>query len=189
MNFPSQLRTRSFTWSLLLTVVSSAPAWSQVIDTTTWVPNGEVDAVARIGNTIYLAGSFTRIGPASGGGVPIDGVTGAFLNPFPKVAGWVLAVVPDGAGGWYIGGSFTAVGDIPRLNLAHILSNGTVAAWNPGANYAVHALAVNGSAVYAGGEFTQVGGQPRAGIAAIDATTGVVTTWDPHAVGPGLPTI
>ena len=37
------------------------------------------------------------------------------------------------------------------------------------------------AAVYAGGEFTQVGQTPRWGLAALDATTGQTTDWDPKA--------
>ena len=40
---------------------------------------------------------------------------------------------------------------------------------------------MNGSTVYAGGSFTNIGGQLRNDIAALDATTGLATAWDPNA--------
>ena len=40
---------------------------------------------------------------------------------------------------------------------------------------------MSGSMVYAGGLFTSIGGQSRRHVAALDATTGLVTTWDPGA--------
>jgi predicted small secreted protein len=49
----------------------------------------------------------------------------------------------------------------------------------------VSALAVTGQTVYAGGSFTSVGGQPRNYIAAIDATTGSATGWNPDVAGLG----
>src|SRR5262245_15308190 len=38
--------------------------WTQAVDTTLWVTNGTVNAVLRSGNTIYLGGGFTQLGPA-----------------------------------------------------------------------------------------------------------------------------
>jgi hypothetical protein len=46
-------------------------------------------------------------------------------------------------------------------------------------------LSVNGSTVYAGGTFTNIGGQARNRIAAIDASTGSATAWNPDAGGAG----
>ena len=48
--------------------------------------------VARAGNTIYLAGYFTRVGPITGGGVPLDRQLGQPADPFPRVAGAVAGL-------------------------------------------------------------------------------------------------
>ena len=45
----------------------------------------------------------------------------------------------------------------------------------------MNALAVSGSTVYAGGTFSSIGGQSRNRIAALDASTGDATAWDPNA--------
>jgi hypothetical protein len=42
---------------------------------------------------------------------------------------------------------------------------------------------VSGSTVYAGGGFTSIGGQARNRIAALDATAGTATAWNPNASG------
>ncbi|HEY6196500.1 MAG TPA: IPT/TIG domain-containing protein [Candidatus Eisenbacteria bacterium] len=153
----------------------------QAIDPNLWVTNGNVAAVVRAGGKIYIGGGFSQVGPASGGGVPLDIASGALPPSFPKVLGSLSAVVSDGAGGWYIGGQFTTVGGFPRTNIAHLASDLSVSAWNPNANGEVLALAVGGSTVYAGGTFTSIGGQARDRIAALDATTGVATGWSPSA--------
>ena len=142
--------------------------------------NDSVHAIAMGANgTVYFGGHFTQVGPATGGGVPLDASTGA-AAALPAVAGFVNAVVADGAGGWYLGGAFSGVGGIPRSNLAHILADGTIeAAWAPNADLPVRALAVSGGTVYAGGSFTTVGGLPRNHLAAIDAS-GAVTSWNPN---------
>jgi hypothetical protein len=51
----------------------------------------------------------------------------------------------------------------------------------PEPDYGVSALVVSGSTVYAGGDFSSIGGQNRRGIAALDATTGLATDWNPGA--------
>ena len=97
--------------------------------------------------------------------------TGAPLEPYPKIVGFVVAVVPDGVGGWFIGGSFERVGDFSRHNLAHILPDGSVAPWDPAPpGPGVECLALSGNTLYVGGAFTRIGGQSRNLLAAVDGT-------------------
>jgi len=111
------------------------------------------------------------------------------------VTGTVAATAPDGSGGYYIGGSFTAVDGVPINNAAHILANGSLdQSWNPdptGCGYSdVRALAVSGSTVYLGGFFCSItdaagtGTVARDDAAAVSAATGRDTGWDPAPVGP-----
>jgi hypothetical protein len=44
----------------------------------------------------------------------------------------------------------------------------------------VSTLAVSGSTVYVAGSFTSIGGQSRSYLAALDATTGLATAWNPN---------
>jgi len=175
---------------LIATILALSPTngSAQTIDEKLWIANGPVYTVVRDGGTIYIGGEFSQVGPVApiGGGAPIDATTGAVLPELPKVAGSVFAVVSDGAGGWYIGGSFTTVGGLPRSNLAHVTSYLSVSAWSPNADGIVRALAVSGPTVYVGGDFTSIGGAARNHIAALDATTGAVTAWDPNATGFGV---
>src|SRR5437867_845512 len=110
---------------------ANSRAEAQGIRQDLYVTNGLVRAVVVSGNTLYIGGDFNQVGPATGHGVPLDAATGQPFSGFPKVNGSVNAVVPDGSGGWYIGGSFTAVQGAPRKYLAQILSDNSVSAWNP----------------------------------------------------------
>jgi hypothetical protein len=136
--------------------------------------------------TVYVGGNFTRVGPQTGGGVPVSATTGEPHALFPAVNGILFAAVPDGAGGWYIGGQFTRVGGQPRVNLAHVLADGSLdPVWAPSAGFGatpgslwVDALARDGDVIYISGAFDHLGGVARGGIGAVDAT-GNVTDWAP----------
>ncbi|HOJ63922.1 MAG TPA: delta-60 repeat domain-containing protein, partial [Spirochaetota bacterium] len=99
------------------------------------------------------------VGPNCGYGVPIntgDGKPAVNLPTMPKVNGTILCAIPDGNGGWYIGGNFTKIGTVTRNHIARINSDGSLHTWNPDANNPVFALAISGSIVYAGGTFTSI---------------------------------
>ena len=157
------------------------PLSAQTVDTKLWGTDGDVVAVARVGNTIYVGGRFDNVGPVSGGCVPLNARTGEPVGRFPKVAGTVHVIVPDGRGGRYIGGEFIGVGGLARHDLAHILSDGTVDDWAPDPDADVRAIVVHGAVVYAAGAFTTIGGQTRQFIASVDASTGRATAWNPNA--------
>src|SRR5262245_10133336 len=118
---------------ILATLANAQPQWG-------FDPTGRVLATARSGNTIYVGGFFDNICQVIGGGAITPLHTGAPIASSPKVAGSVFAAVSDGADGWFIGGSFTAVGGRARSNLAHILASGEIAEWLPNPDGYVLAL-------------------------------------------------
>ena len=167
--------------ALLIGLAGAPCARAQTVREDFYITNGTVNAQVLAGDTLYIGGSFTTVGPVTGAGVPLDAATGLAETGFPHVNGDLNAVVADGVGGWYIGGSFTAVGGIARANLAHVLADHSVAAWDPGSNGTVRCLLLSGSTLYAGGDFTSAGGQARNRIAALDASTGAAGAWNPDA--------
>jgi hypothetical protein len=130
----------------------------------------------RFPDKYTLRGRFTHRRAGHGPGVPIDAATGLPVAGFPAVDGCVYAAVSDGAGGWFVGGSFQTIGGVPRSNLAHVLSDMSFAPWNPQPNTTVLAIALSGSTVYFGGFFTDVGGVNRPLVAAVDATSGALAS-------------
>ncbi len=155
-------------------------AFAQYIDSSVWGTDGVVTKVLRSGNTLYMSGSFSHVGPNSGGGVEVDDVRGEPTGRLPKVAGVVEVVIPDGAGGWFIGGAFAGVGGLPRQNLAHILVDGSVDGWAPDPDGPISSLAIDGRTLYVGGSFARVAGLARDNAAALDMGTGAATEWNPR---------
>ena len=171
-----------------LALACAALAWgpaarAQTVSPDFYITNGQVLAQVLRGNTLYVGGMFNFVGPVTGAGVPVDVATGAPAPGFPRVNGTVMAAIADGAGGWFIGGQFTAVGASARNNLAHVLADQSVAAWNPGTDGIVRTLLLRGGLLYVGGDFTLLGGVARNRIGATDASTGVTTSWSPNASG------
>ena len=161
---------------------AAIPAAAQTLDTTFPWTNGNVYAMALAGNTLYIGGQFTSVsGTPTGGGAAMDRLSGQLDPGWADVAGSVLACVDDGAGGWYLGGTFSSIAGLTRAGLAHLRADGSLDGWNPGANGFVTALTRLGSTVYAGGAFTTAGGQARVRLAAFDAVIGAVRPWNPGA--------
>jgi trimeric autotransporter adhesin len=135
--------------------------------------NQPVAALAAVGSRVYLGGDFSRVGPVSGAAVLLDGVTGRTAAPFPKVEGIVFVAIPDGAGGHYVGGAFGAVGGKRRVNLAHVLPDGTLdLAFRADTDRQVESMVLAGGRLWIGGDFRAVNGTPRRRLAALDPRTG-----------------
>ncbi len=175
---------------LALVAVRPVPANAQAqLDPKFWISNWTINDVARYGDRLYLAGGFWVLGPHTGAAVPMDPVTAQRLPQFPKFLGTdhstvsIRRILPDGAGGWYVGGQFATADGLPRANLAHVAADYTVSAWNPGANGIVEDLILDGTTLYVGGWFTQLAGQTRNRLGAVSTVTGAATAFHPNIAG------
>jgi hypothetical protein len=163
--------------------------------------SGRVWDIAVQGDTAYIGGEFTSLAPTLELAGAIDGASGLPQPGFPKLeAGEVKVAVPDGVGGWYIGGNFKiSLGPADsRVALARVRADGTVdPQWKPQfaaqqqSPSTVYALAVYNTYVYIGGDFTKFqagqsggGGTARNHLARVSASTGTVDSgWDPSPDG------
>jgi hypothetical protein len=168
---------------LLLLLVSSRFLLAQTLQTNFWVTDGGVHAILPVGNTLYLGGSFSRIGPSCGNGVLIDSASGLFDPTFPKINGVIKCVVSDSSGGWYIGGGFTSIDGKPRSRLAHINADKTVDQnWLAQADSTVNAMCIVNDLIYIGGFFQHVGSVHRDQLAVVDRSTGATRDWQSNYV-------
>ncbi|MGH9034617.1 MAG: hypothetical protein ACRD0O_02550, partial [Acidimicrobiia bacterium] len=149
---------------------------------------GRVLAMVEAGSRLYLAGEFTGIrSPAADGGV-FDGATGGAVPGFPRLGdGQIKAAAPDGAGGFYVAGTFTMVEGQARPGVAHFQADGQLSAWSPEVSPpgTVKALVRSSTGpVYLGGDFTSVAGLDRPGVAAVDGASGALHTGFAPTLGP-----
>ena len=167
-----------------------------------------VDALAIIGNTLYLGGDFTGLSQVGGASAlrnrlaAIDLPSLTITSWDPNADGEVFAMAASGTT-LYVGGAFTFIGGgTQRIGAAafNTAAVGTpLTTWDPEPRDAnapgpvfqgvVYALAPFGGAVYVGGTFTQIGGNNtsvlRDNIAAVDTSTGLAMSWDPVASNGG----
>lgn len=143
-----------------LALLPSEHTSAQNIAPMNWIVNGAISEITTDSTYTYVGGIFTYVGPSTGRGVKLTTTTAAWDINFPKVNGRVNTAVPDGSGGWFIGGEFTKVDTTTRYSLAHILSDGTVeASWNPTVlSGAVNTIAISGNSMYIGGLFSPLVG-------------------------------
>lgn len=167
----------------LALLASAAPARAEFVDPTWWVTGGSTASLAVSGDRLYVGGDFQYVGPNTGGFAALDVNTGALQPGWPRVDGRVVSIAADGSGGWYLAGNFQRVAGVARRHVAHVRADGTLDAWNPGADTTVYQLVVHGPTIYACGAFTKIGGQFRYHLAALDTVTGLATAWNPSPAG------
>jgi hypothetical protein len=156
--------------------------------------NNTVFALVSDGNGgVYAGGQFTRVGQLPRqtlAHVTVDGAVDPSWDP--AADGPVTALVLENQA-LYIGGSFFSVNGAERWRLAAVDHlTGELTPWNPklGTANLVNGLASSGGVIYVGGVFelvnavvvpgTGLRGEARRNLAAVDATTGLATPWNPN---------
>jgi uncharacterized delta-60 repeat protein len=127
------------------------------------------------GGKILVGGFFATLGGSPRARVArlnSDGTLDALAPTVLRADGEVAAILAAPGGGFFFGGSFTHINDVPRRSLARITSVGTLdPAFNPpGVSGRVGVLALQGDGrLVLGGSFYQVAGVSRSGLARLQA--------------------
>ncbi|MEL7209071.1 MAG: hypothetical protein AAGK32_12720, partial [Actinomycetota bacterium] len=170
-----------------------------------WMTERAADRVhdfAQIGNTVYVAGTFSGVRPSQHGAVTyqgnlaaFDAVTGELIPGFaPDVNSTVysLAVAPDGSS-LYAGGAFTSVNGQNHVRIAKLdpVTGAPDTAFDSDAGGgSVRSIVYRNGSLYVGGNFSAVEGLPRTRTARVDALTGDVDpTWVPDVDGGSVLTV
>ena len=161
------------------------------------VLNGQINAFAQIGNTIYAGGIFTQVQASTGGPIlsrsnlfSFDASTGAINTFAPTFDNTVKALVAAPDGNLLVGGFFNSVnGDTTAHKLVKLnpTTGQRITAFNVGnPNGQVWDIKMAGSQLIVGGRFTTIKNVARDRLAAVDPTSGNVSNnvsfsiTDPH---------
>jgi len=149
-------------------------------------PTGAINAMVLSGSTLYVGGSFSKIGGANRKGLAaLDAGTGSALALSVDIAGGNVTTLALAGNTLYLGGRFSQVGGTARSMLAAVdIGSGAVQAWSPVPaltnNIAsVQTLALSANGIYLGGYFDSVSGVARSSLAELDRTSGTVLPWNP----------
>lgn len=157
-------------------VVSADP-----VDWTPHVTDGQVWAMALIGDTVVVGGSFNattdahRRAPVNRRHLMAFRLSDGQITDFaPDLDGPVYALAEGPDGSLLVGGDFTRVNGRNRRSLARLdLATGRLhRSFYAPVDGDVRTLAVSGGALYVGGYYRSVSGVPRAGLARVDALSG-----------------
>ena len=138
-------------------------------------PGTQVEGLTVMGDYVYVGGDF--------GLLRVNTTTGQVDPTFDPNVGNVVHTVlaaKNGAG-VFIGGAFQRVNGIKRTRLAFIKTDGSLGAWNPGADDVVRRLRWSPHGyIVASGAFEHVGGHFDQSIAEIDPDGAVRQGFSPR---------
>ncbi|MBU3662945.1 MAG: T9SS type A sorting domain-containing protein [Bacteroidetes bacterium] len=132
---------------------------------------------------LYFSGNFTF--PVNDGGLSRNVAaynmkTDSFIDLNIEVSGTVLKVKLD-SNILYLGGDFTVINTLPRLDFAAI--NLTTKSLEPlavNANGNIEEIEISGDTLIVGGSFSSIGGISRSNLASFNKNTGTVHAWNPN---------
>jgi PKD repeat protein len=172
---------------------ASQPAGRLVSDDpvgfTPHVLDGSVYAIAQVGNTVILGGSFSQTRSSSDPTVvnrsrlvAFNATTGVISTTFlPNPNGTINAIVPAADGtSIYVGGSFSSIAGSAVKNLARItVADGSLVAGFDGGSPTgqVKDLKLANGRLWVGGTFTHIRGRAQRALATLNATTGAFDTF------------
>jgi hypothetical protein len=184
----------------LTALAQPALATVSTVPDVTWMTNGTVYAVVRLGDVIYLGGSFTelRAKPSGGAVIPVKNLAAIDARTGQGIASWTpdavqpnragavftLAVAPDGSR-IYAGGDFTSVDgvDAKRVVALDPITGAVDRTFTVNVDWKVRTILPAGDRVYLGGDFDAVNGVARSRLAAVDLSGALDQAFAPTVSG------
>ena len=140
---------------------------------TSWNPNanGSVFSLVVSDSLVYVGGSFTIISGQTRNRIAAISInTGLATTWDPNLSSQVNSLAVQGDIIFAASGSWIyALGSAPGSSY-----------WTISTNAIVRCLTASATTLFAGGDFSIIGGVSRHGLAAINNTTGIITSWNPN---------
>lgn len=161
-----------------------------------WRVNGVGRAILKVGNTVYVGGSFSQArSPDGSQTVPrrnlaaFDATTGTLIPSFRADTDNAVYDIQTDGNSLFIAGVFTSAGGVSRARIAAL--DPSTGAVRPGfradTNGNVYTMSLANGKLYVAGAFTTIGGTARTRVAALSPTTGAVDpTFRPTVDGTAL---
>ncbi|HET9518129.1 MAG TPA: delta-60 repeat domain-containing protein [Actinoplanes sp.] len=154
-------------------------------------------AVAVVGDTVVVGGSFTKVTDRTGTrtynrrNIFAYGLNDGVVRPFaPVVDGPVYALSAGATNTVYLGGAFRTVNGVAQRGLARVaLTTGKrISSFKAKINWGdVRAMTAKGPRLYVGGTFSAVNGVSRTALARLNAGSGAVDArFNARLSAPGL---
>ncbi len=118
--------------------------------------------VLKTGGKYLVNGEFQYWADNNGSALLVDTGTNNIINNRKwRINGVVRTAIPDGQGGFFIGGDFTSIGDSSRKYIAQISATGKPTSWKPITDSFVNVILKRNDTLFIGGVFTVFGGSAR----------------------------
>lgn len=150
---------------------------------TSWNPGctgSGVNTLATDGTNIYVGGNYISIGSTSYADLAAVSISSGSVvtswNPNISSFGAITKILISG-NAMYVAGSFS--GNLAKVNVA----SGNRITFSATTLGTINDLTVLGNKLYIGGAFKQVNNVTRNRIAAVDTSTGSLTSWNPNIGG------
>jgi hypothetical protein len=170
---------------------AGSPVSFRQVPVASWRVDGVGYAVLKVGDVVYVGGSFTTARDAAGGQATgrsnlaaFDASSGALIGSFVANTNGIVRDLAYAGGRLYVGGSFTTVNGTSRSRLAAVdPSSGAVLGWRADVNSNVYALSIGGGQLFVAGSFSRIGGANRSRAAAVDLASAAVGSYAPAVNG------
>jgi hypothetical protein len=184
-----RLLVASLTVLMAFAAPAAASAFSPHVtaDPVDWTPHvldGNVRAIAVVGDTVVVGGDFTSVSDSEGDSLyerwylfAFSLSTGRVLPFEPYIDGPVLALEPGPGNTVYVGGRFDYVGDRGQRGITQLdLGSGRpVGAFRARLDWGdVRGIQRTPAGLFIGGTFSKVNGVARVGLARLNEVTGAV---------------